>query len=157
LVADLALVLLALVLLALVLLALVLLVLVLLALVAPALARELFVLDRGLVVFTRRAFAFLGFAFLEALRESFDWRRSRSRRRVLPIFVTSLRASRRRFATSLRRSPAPVLTDPPIAAKSFCALSSDFVRRPIARWFFSKRARVAALARGRAAGLAFDF
>jgi len=130
---------------------------VLFARVAPDLARVALALARGFAVFARRALAFLGFAFLEALAESFFWRRSRSRRNVLPIFVTSLRASRRRFATSLRRSLAPVLTDPPIEDRSFCAVSSPFARRPIARLFFSKRARVAALARGRAAGLAFDF
>ena len=135
---------------------------VLFARVVPDLARVVLALARGWVVFARRVFAFLGFAFLgfaflEALAEFFFCRRSRSRRRLSPIFVTSLRASRRRFATSLRRSLAPVLTDPPIEDRSFCAVSSPFARRPIARLFFSKRARVAALARGRAAGLAFDF
>src|SRR5207237_8170266 len=67
--------------------------------------------------------------------------RSRSRRSVLLIFVRSRVASRRRLAMSLRRSSAPLPRLPPSAASSFCAASSDLVRREIGSFPAPARAR----------------
>ncbi len=78
--------------------------------------------------------------------------RSRSRSTALFIFSRSRRASRRSFATSLRRSLPPVRTLPRIAPSSFSVVSSAFLMRAIARPFCSKRARAAAVTRAPAAG-----
>ncbi len=77
---------------------------------------------------------------------------SRSRRTALFIFSRSRRASRRSLAMSLRRSFLPVRMLPRIAPSSFSAASSAVLIRAIARPFCSKRARAAAVTRGRAAG-----
>lgn len=77
---------------------------------------------------------------------------SRSRRTALFIFSRSRRASRRSLATSLRRSFLPVRMLPRIAPSSFSVASSAVLIRAIARPFCSKRARAAAVTRGRAAG-----
>ncbi len=77
---------------------------------------------------------------------------SRSRRTALFIFSRSRRASRKSLATSLRRSFLPVRMLPRIAPSSFSVASSAVLIRAIARPFCSKRARAAAVTRGRVAG-----